>query len=131
MSEGISCQRSRMRSVRTPSRDNADQIARVLDCSPAWLLGVAETLPLADEGTVFACPIIRAEPIPDYGTLYHVYLAETGDIVPTIISGGVQFVPYDWQHLYTRTADEIPETDWLTAGGVPAVMLDGLPRVFA
>lgn len=118
--------------VRLPSRESAEELARALDVSAAWIMGLSMALPVsADLETIYSCPIIREEVIPEYGTLYHVYLDETGDIVPVILSAGVQFVPRDWQTLYTHSAAEIPETDWQTAGGVPAIMLDGLPRVFA
>lgn len=117
--------------LRTPSRSNAVEIAGKLDVEPAWLLGVPDRLAVADPlegGTVYSYPILRAEDIAGYGILYHVYNVETGDIVPVILGGGVQFTPTDWQTLGVRRASEIAEAAWMDARGADAVMVDGLPR---
>lgn len=116
---------------RTPSRTGVDQIAAAMGVDPAWLLGVPQRLPLADPltGDVYSCPIIRSEEIPGYGTLYHVHLSETGDIVPVILSAGMQLTPTDWQTLTVRSAADIGECAWTGPGGCDAVMLDGLPRI--
>lgn len=121
-----------IKGARTPSRTNVESIAAAMDVAPAWLLGVPDRLPLVDPqtGTVYTCPVLREESIEDYGMLYHLYLAETGDIVPTIIGIGVQFTPTDWQTLTVRCADDIAEVAWMDARGVDAIMLDGLPRAF-
>lgn len=118
---------------RTPSRTNVDHIARTMDVDPAWLLGVPQQLPLIDplHGDVYACAILRTEEIPEYGILYHVYLAETEDIVPVILSAGIQLTPIDWTSLTVRSAEDIPDARWMGPGGRDAVMLDGLPRVIA
>lgn len=117
---------------RTPSRTNVDNIAEAMDVDPAWLLGVPQRLPLVDSltGDVFDCPILRSEEIEDYGVLYHVYLAETGDIVPVIVDGGVQLTPTDWTWPSpVRSAADIAACAWTGPGGRDAVMLDGLPRI--
>lgn len=116
---------------RSPGPNNVWLLARALDVDAAWLLGAAQALPLADplEGTVYTCPVIRSEEIPDYGVLYHVYLDQTGDIVPVILSGGVQLTPTDWTALAVRCAADIGGCAWMGPGGRDAVMLDGLPRV--
>lgn len=110
---------------------NVRLLAGALDVDEAWLLGFGQRLALVDplEGTVYACPVIRSEEIPGYGVLYHVYLDETGDIVPVILSGGVQLTPTDWMALTVRSAADIGGCAWMGPGGRDAVMLDGLPRV--
>lgn len=116
---------------RTPSRTSVDSIAKAMDVDPAWLLGVPQRLPLMDplQGDVCDCPIIRSEEIKNYGILYHVYLDASGDVVPVILSAGLQLTPIDWQTLTVRTADDIPQARWMDAQGRDAVMLDNLPRV--
>ena len=120
-----------LKGARVPSRTNVDEIAAAMGVDPAWLLGVPQRLPLIDPltGDVFSAGIIRSEDIPDYGTLYHVYLSETGDIVPVILSTGIQLTPTDWTALTVRSAADIAECSWMGPGGRDAIMLDGLPRV--
>lgn len=117
--------------ARVPSRTNVDAIARAMDVDAAWLLGVPQSMPLIDPltGESWVCPILRSESIEGYGTLYHVYLAESGDIVPVILSTGLQLTPTDWTALTVRTAADIGECAWMGPGGRDAVMLDGLPRL--
>lgn len=116
---------------RVPSRTSVDKIAAAMDVDPAWLLGVGQQLAVMDPetGSVYACGIVRTESIPDYGALYHVYLNETGDIIPVILAGGVQLTPADWQTLTVHSAADIPTVSWRDARNVDAVMLDDLPRV--
>ena len=120
-----------MTGKRSLGPNNVQLLAKTLDVDAAWLLGVAQALPVADplEGEVFNARIIRSEDIPDYGTLYHVHLAETGDIVPVILSAGVQLTPTDWQTLTVRRAEDIAGCVWMGPDGRDAVILDGLPRV--
>ena len=120
-----------MTGKRNPGQGSVQLMANTLGVDPAWLLGVAQELPLIDQltGDVFSCGIIRSEEIPDYGTLYHVYLSETGDIVPVILSAGLQLTPTDWTALTVRSAADIAECSWMGPGGRDAIMLDGLPRV--
>lgn len=108
---------------------NVGLVARALDVDEAWLLGYPQTLAILDplSGTTYHYPIMRSLIIPDYGTLYHV-VTDYNDIVPVIISNGIQFTPTDWQTLTVRTVDDIPDTAWLDARGHAAIMLDGLPR---
>lgn len=117
--------------TRTPSRTNVEEIARRMDVDAAWLLGVPQrlTLTVPLTGDVYGCPILRSEDIPGYGMLYHVYLEETGDIVPVILSAGLQLTPTDWTSLTVRSAEDIPECAWMGPGGRDAVMVDGLPRL--
>lgn len=111
--------------------NNVQLLADLLDVDQAWLLGVPQTLPLIDPltGDVFSAGIIRSEDIPEYGTLYHVYLSETGDIVPVILSAGMQLTPTDWTSLTVHSVADIPDGTWMGPGGLDAIMLDGLPRV--
>lgn len=111
--------------------NNVQLLATTLDVDPAWLLGVPQALPLIDPlcDEVYSCRIIRSEDIPDYGALYHVYLEETGDIVPVILSAGIQLTPTDWTALTVRSAPDIADCAWMGPGGRDAVMIDGLPRV--
>ena len=120
-----------MTGKRSLGPNNVQLLATTLDVDPAWLLGVPQTLPLIDPltGNVFSAGIIRSEDIPDYGTLYHVYPAETGDIVPVILSAGLQLTPTDWTALTVRSAADIADCAWMGPGGRDAVMIDGLPRV--
>lgn len=122
------------------SRDKARELARVLDVSPAWLMGVAESLILHDpiNGDDFTAPIMRSEELAGYGMLYHVYLDETGDIVPVILSDGLQFTPTDWSGAQAikcaadirAEAEDRAGVRWMDWRGQDAIMLDGLPRVF-
>lgn len=118
---------------RVPNRNNVEYIASVLGVDPAWLLGLPQTMPVVDplSGDVFTGRIMRSEAIDGYGELYHVYLNETGDIVPVILSAGIQFTPTDWTTLTVRSAEEIAEARWMDARGQDTIMLDGLPRVIA
>lgn len=119
----------------------AEKLAQALDVSPSWLLGEPETMTLHDplDGQDFACPILRAEEIAGYGMLYHVYLDEIGDVVPVIVSAGMQFTPTDWTRSdLPKSAAEIVEQTadpagvrWMDEAGRDTVLLDGLPRVFA
>ena len=119
-----------MTGIRMPGRAAAEKLAEVLDVDAEWVLGLGQKLALADplEGKVFNCPIVRSESIDGYGALYHVYLDETGDVVPVILSGGVQLTPCDWQSLTVRSAADIAGERWMDARGHDAIMLDGLPR---
>ena len=111
--------------------NNVQLMAGMLDVDAAWLLGAAQALPLADPlgDGVWMCPIVRSEEIPGYGALYHAYMAQTGDIVPVILSAGLQLTPTDWQTLTVRRAEDIAGCAWMGPGGRDAVMMDGLPRV--
>lgn len=111
--------------------NNVQLLATTLDVDPAWLLGVPQALPLVDPltGDVYTCRILRCEDIPDYGALYHVHLDETGNIVPVILSAGIQLTPTDWTALTVRSAADIAECAWMGPGGRDAIMIDGLPRV--
>ncbi len=113
--------------------NNVQLLAKTLDVDAAWLLGVAQRLPVVDPdaGAVYSCGIVRTEILEGYGALYHVYLDETGDVVPVILSGGIQLTPRDWQTLMVRRRADIGGERWRDARGAEAVMLDGLPRVIA
>ena len=120
-----------IKGTRVPNRNNVEFIARAMDVDPAWLLGVPQRLALIDPltGAAYSCPILRSEDIDGYGVLYHVVLEESGDVVPVILSGGVQLTPTDWQTLTVHRAEEIGECAWMGPGGRDTVMVDGLPRV--
>lgn len=126
---------------RVPSRTNISGIAAAMGVSPAWLLGVPESLTLHDpvERADYIAPIMRAEHINGYGILYHVYLDETGDVVPVILTDGLQFTPADWSaaQAIRCAADIATESEdpagvrWMDWRGIPAIMIDGFPRAFA
>ena len=122
------------RGLRTPGRSTVDTIAAALDVDAAWLLGVAQILPVIDplQGEVYSCPIIRTEALPGYGALYIVWLEPLQDWMPVVQGAGLQFTLADWQSAYRpKRADEIGEYHWMDARGTDAVMLDGLPRALA
>lgn len=116
---------------RTPSRSSVTGIASELGVDPAWLLGMPQQMAVIDpvDGSAITGDIMRTEMIPAYGVLYHIYLDSTGDIIPVIVGGGVQFTPCDWQTLTVKCADDISAAHWMDCFGRDAVMLDGLPRV--
>lgn len=121
-----------LKELRTPNRNNVAGIAEKMDVDPAWLLGVPQTLPVVDPltGKQYLCGILRSEAIDGYGMLYHVYMDETGTIVPVIVSGGTQLTTTDWETAdIPRRAGEIKDFAWMGPGGQGAVMLDGLPRI--
>lgn len=117
--------------TRTPSRTNVETIAAQMDVDAAWLLGVPQRLSVIDPliGEAYTGGIMRTEEIDGYGMLYHVYLAQTGDIVPVILSAGVQFTPRDWTAQNVRSLDDVAGERWLDHRGADAVMLAGLPRI--
>lgn len=117
--------------ARVPSRTKVDGMAERMGVDAAWLLGVAQALPVLDyaTGTVYQCQIIHSESIDGYGMFAVVWLAESGTWLPVIQGSGVQFTPWNWEDAYNpRTAEEISEIKWVDHLGREAVMLDGLPR---
>lgn len=116
---------------RAVTRQSVQRIAEILDVSPAWLLEVPELLPVSDplSGENWTLPIMRAEEIPGYGILYHVWIEDAALAVPVIIASGIQFTPADWQAPIPQNAAEIAEHAWIDPHGNDAIMLDGLPRV--
>lgn len=116
---------------RVPNRNNVEYIAKAMDVDAAWLLSVAQSVPVIDHatGTVYQCGIIHSESIADYGMFAVVWFAENGTWLPVILGDGVQFTPWDWEAPDNpRTASEIAEARWVDHRGQEAVMLDGLPR---
>lgn len=108
---------------------------QALDVSEAYLSGCAQTLPVYDfaTGGTHMSAIMREERIPAYGTLY---LCDVPDVGPVsvILSAGLQFTLSDWQGKQVMTADEIadpPQGHWVDGRGEDAIMLGGLPRIFA
>lgn len=61
------------------------------------------------------------------------YSGKTTMRVPFIIYNDESvFMPLDWQSELPKTADNIEDTEWVTfPNGRRAVMLNGLPRLFA
>lgn len=123
------------RGVRTPGADAAAKLAKVLDVDEAWIRGTAQSVPLYDplEEVTFTCPIVRSEELPDdEGILYHVYLAETGDVVALLLHHGLQFTATDWTNRDAQPANaaEIADCKWMDARGAYAIMLNGLPHMF-
>lgn len=126
---------------RVPSRTNIGGIAAAMDVSPAWLLCVSNTIVLHDpvEHKDFLTPIVREEEIDGYGMLYHVWLDSLCEIVPVLMSDGMQFTPTDWEDAWRyikcaadiRTeAEDRAGVRWMDWRGQDAIVLDGLPRVF-
>ena len=117
-------------------RANLQAYAEALDVSPAWLSGEAQSLPVYDPilKKTIVCRIVREEEIPDYGMLYHVYVDDSGDVIPVVISSGLQFVPSDWQGWAAKEVRAVKDLgnifcDWIDAAGDPAIVMDGLPRM--
>lgn len=118
--------------LRTPSRNSVERIAGEMSVDAAWLLGVAQALPVLDAvgGRVYQCPIMRSERLEGYGVFYVVWLEELGNWLPVIQANGVQFTPRDWDSGYNpKRADQIGEGGWIDHRGREAVMIDGLPRM--
>ena len=122
--------------IRKLGHNNLQAYAEALDVSPAWLSGEAQSLPIYDpiERQTIVCKIVREEEIPDYGMLYHVYVDESGDVVPVVISSGLQFVPADWQGWAAKEVRAVKDLgnifcDWIDVAGHPAIVMDGLPRM--
>ncbi len=118
-----------------PAADIAEKIAAVLDVDEAWIRGTAQSVPLYDplEKVTFTCPIVRSEKLPDdTGMLYHVYLAETGDVVALLLFYGLQFTVTDWTDWWAqpKTVSDIPDCKWMDARGADAIMLNGMPHMF-
>jgi len=119
-----------LRGERVPSRTTVKTIATALNVTPAWLLGVPDAVTVRDpiSEQVVEGRILRVEQIAGYGTLYHVHIDESGDVVPVLFAGE-QFTPRDWQTLTVRSAQDIAGERWMDHRGRDAVMLDGLPRM--
>jgi transcriptional regulator with XRE-family HTH domain len=118
--------------ARVPSRTNVDGIASRMGVDPAWLLGVAQSLPVLDHasGVVYSCPIIHSAPIEGYGMFYVVWLEEIGAWLPVVQGDGVQFTPWDWQSAdNARGIADVATVRWVDHRGHEAVMVDGMPRV--
>lgn len=123
------------RGVRTPGAEAAAKLAKELDVDEAWIRGTAQSVPLYDplEEVTFTCPIVRSEELPDdEGMLYHVYLAETGDVVALLLHHGLQFTATDWTNRDAQPANaaEITDCKWMDARGAYAIMLNGMPHMF-
>lgn len=119
--------------ARNPGPNLAPKLAKLLDVSTAWLTGRPQSLPLysVDDDTTYICEIMREENIPDYGILYHVYVDVIGDIVPVIVTKNVMFCPWQWDNCPCKSADDIQDYRWCEPhSNSPAIMLDGLPRIF-
>lgn len=118
--------------LRNPNRTAAQQIAKVLDVDVAWIMDCPQSATLRDPftGGILACKIMRSEQIDGYGTMYHLYIDDTGDVIAMISADGASFTPVDWQGLHPQTAAAIAEYRWMDGRGNDAIMLDGLPRMF-
>ena len=106
--------------------------AGALGVSQAYLRGIADRLPVYDweSGQVVACPIMSETDIDGYGIYYIVDHPEIGWMA-VIMSVGIQFTPRDWQGTQPLTVEAIANTEWVDYMGREAIMIDGLPRVFA
>ena len=107
-------------------------VAEALGVSQAYLRGIADRLPVYDweSGQVVACPIMSETDIDGYGIYYIVDHPEIGWMA-VIMSVGIQFTPRDWQGTQPLTVEAIANTEWVDYMGREAIMIDGLPRVFA
>ena len=108
------------------------KVAEALGVTQAYLRGISECIPVYDYEAeeCVSCPIMVAEELPGYGEFYMVDHPEIGPLA-VILSAGIQFTPRDWQGVQPKSVEEIAETDWVDQRGVDAIMLAGLPRVFA
>lgn len=123
------------RGQHVPNADAAAKIAQALDVDEAWIRGTAQSAPLYDpfERVTFNAQIVRSEELPDdAGMLYHVYLAETGDVVALLLHHGIQFTATDWTSwpAQPQTIADIPNCRWMDARGADAIMMHGLPHMF-
>lgn len=105
---------------RNLSVTSAKKVAGILDVDPAWIIGFPQHFPLYDphEHVTSNCEIVRSEYMPDYGTLYHVYNADTGGIMPVIVAGGEQYTPVESQdNRIPRSAADIDSYQWMDSTG--------------
>lgn len=106
--------------------------AQVLDVSPAYLAGLAQSIPVFDcvAGRMEECAIMRQESIPGYGMLYLVDTTKYG-AKNVILADGAQYVLHTQLYDQGITIDQINSTDtgrWVDSRGHIALMVDGLPR---
>ena len=118
---------------RNPKRSAAEQLADELDVDIAWIMDCPQPALIRDPltGETYGCKIMRSEHIDGYGIMYHLYIDDTGDIVAQISAGCDILTTTDWQGLQPQNAAEIAEYRWMDGRGNDAIMVDGLPRVFA
>ena len=107
-------------------------VAEALGVSQAYLRGIADHLPVYDweSGQVVACHIMAETVIDGYGCYYIVEHPDVGWMA-VIMSVGIQFTPRDWQGPQPLSVEDIAGTEWVDHMGREAIMIDGLPRVFA
>lgn len=115
------------------SRKAIAKLAPLLNCDEAWLSGHATPFSFYDgkSQSEELTYIVRSEAVPDNGgVLYHVYRERTREIIPVLVRGGTQFVPFCWQVVYNypRRAENIISTDWVDTDGRPTIMQNGVPH---
>lgn len=105
--------------------------AQVLDVSPAYLAGFAQSIPVfCAEGGVKECAIMRQESIPNYGMLYLVDTDEYG-AENVILADGFQYILRTQLDDRGISIDQIDSPGigyWIDSHGHIALMVDGLPR---
>lgn len=105
--------------------------AKVLDVSPAYLAGIAQSIPVfCADGGVKECAIMRQESIPNYGMLYLVDTREYG-AENVILSDGFQYIlnaQLDDRGISIDQINSHGAGHWVDSHGHIAMMVDGLPR---
>lgn len=105
--------------------------AQVLDVSPAYLAGIAQSIPVfCADGGIKECAIIRQESIPNYGMLYLVDTREYG-AENVILADGIQYILHTQLDDCGISIDQIAAPGigyWIDSRGHIALMVDGLPR---
>lgn len=107
------------------------RIAKVLDVSEAYLLGIPNRLAVRNPSTGenINLPIVAETDIDEYGAFYLLESASTpGGVLAVILHSGKQFTPAVWSRRQPLTLEEIPAWRWVNANGVESMIVDGLPE---
>ena len=107
------------------------RIAKVLDVSEAYLLGIPNRLAVRNPSTGenINLPIVAETDIDEYGAFYLLESASTpGGVLAVILHSGKQFTPAVWGGKQPLTLEEIPAWRWVNENGMEAMIVDGLPE---
>lgn len=107
------------------------RIAKALDVSEAYLLGIPNRLAVRNPSTGenINLPIVAETDIDEYGAFYLLESASTpGGVLAVILHGGNQFTSAAWGARQPLTLEEIPAWRWVNAHGAEAEIVDGLPE---
>lgn len=107
------------------------RIAKALDVSEAYLLGIPNRLAVRNPSTGenINLPIVAETDIDEYGAFYLLESAPTPcGVLAVILHGGKQFTPAVWGGKQPLTLEEIPAWRWVNIHGIEAEIVDGLPE---